>query len=140
MTTNLDTLINSDSEGLVGKDLLELQRKIAGERYFLAGHVAKMKSAWSQKEVDRKAIFIQAKLTAKAEKVGEKAMSETAAADVAEQRPEVIRARHEEIVAEAGYEAAKLKFNAAGDVLSSLMMRLSMLRDELKQTNHQHAR
>jgi len=130
----LDALIASDSEGLAPVDLLELQRKIAGERYHLAEIVARLKKDFLQKEVDRKSIYLRAKLTAKAEHLGERAMSETAAGDIAEGRPEVIRARSEEIIAEANYEAMKLKLNASGDVLTSLTMRLSNLRDERKQT------
>lgn len=130
----LDTLIDSDSEGMPPLDLLELQRKIAGERYRLAEVVARLKKDFLQKEVDRKSIYLRSKLTAKAEHQGDRAMSETAAGDIAEGRPEVIRARSEEIIAEANFEAMKLKFNASGEVLTSLTMRLSHLRDERRQT------
>lgn len=95
-----------------------------------------------QAEVDRKSIFAKAKLQAKvdAAKTGNTRLGEQAASDTAEQLPEVIRARGEEIEAQAHYEAMKMKMQASGEVLSSLSMRIANLRDAAKDAKfHQHA-
>lgn len=133
----LDLLVEGTfTEGLYPADLLVLQQRIAGYRYRLAEMVSTLSKRAMQSEVDRKSVFAKAKLTAKAESVGGKPLGEAAAADTAEQRPEVIRARHEEIMAQAEYEAAKMKMQASGDVLNSLQMRIANARDEAKNTRN----
>lgn len=131
----IDMLVEGTmSEALAPSDLLLLQQRIAGYRYRLAEVVSALSKVAMQAEVDRKSIFAKAKLTAKAESIGSKALGEAAAADFAEQRPEVIRARGEEIMAQMEYEAAKMKMQASAEVLSSLMMRISHARDEARNT------
>lgn len=131
---DLDTLIASDSKDMSVENLLELQRRVAGERYFLAGHVATLKGTFLRKEANRKSIFATSKLKVKADHVGSRALGDDAAKDSAEQRPEVIVARSEEISAEIEFEHARLRFSAADGVLSSLQMRLADARDERKQS------
>jgi len=136
-TQELDLLVEATfTEGLAPTELLVLQQRIAGHRYRLAEVVSGLSKKAMQAEVDRKSIFARNKLTAKAESVGTRALSETAAADKAEHHPEVIRARHDEIGAQAEYEAAKMKMNASGDVLNSLQMRIANARDEARNTKN----
>lgn len=139
MTEHLDALIlATDNEGLSGSDLLLLQQRIAAERYRFSEVVSQLSRKAMQAEVDRKSVFAKAKLTAKAQASAK--MGEATAADEAEQRPEVIRARSEEIEAQAEYEAMKMKMNASGEVLSSLSMRIANMRDAAKDAKfHQHA-
>jgi hypothetical protein len=131
----IDLLVDASmNEGLPIHEVLSLQQKLAGQRYRLAEEVSGLSKQAMQTEVDRKACFAKAKMRAKAQSNAGKPLSETAASDEAEQHPEVIRARAEEIMAQAEYEAAKLKYNASGDVVSALTMRISFLRDEAKNT------
>lgn len=133
----LDMLIEGTlNEALPPSELLHLQQRIAGIRYRFAEVVSGLSRKAMQSEVDRKALFARSKLTARAEHVGQRALSNDAATETAEQRPEVIRARHEEIMAQAEYEAAKMKMQASGDVLNSLQMRLANARDEAKNTRN----
>lgn len=140
----LDELIEGTfNESLPPTELLVLQQRIAGYRYRFAEEVSALSKAAMIAEVDRKSIFAKAKLSAKAEAVGTRALGEQAAADTAEQRPEVMRARTTEIWACAEYEAAKMKMQASGDVLNSLQMRIAFARQEARNTQnistHQHA-
>lgn len=133
----LDSLVEaSDNEALPPTELLALQQKLAAHRYRLAEQVSVLKRKADTAEVDRKSLFAKAKLTCKADTIGSKPLGEQAAADKAEQLPEVIRARADEIMMQAEFEAAKMKMQASGDVLSSLMMRISFARDERKQSAH----
>lgn len=132
MTDTLDALIQSDSEGMQPAQMLELQRRIAAERYYLAPIVAHAKREWMQAEVDRKTLFAKAKLRAKADHQGPKAMSVDAANDAAEQMPDVIRAKANEIDKDAGFQVLRLKYDASGEVLQSLTMRISQAKEELK--------
>lgn len=134
-TKGIDTVVKeSCAQDAPVDELLRMQRQLAGYRYRFAEVVADLSKKAMQAEVDRKSVFAKAKLMAKAEAVGSKVMSESAASDVAEQRPEVIRARHDEIDAQGMYEAAKLKMHASGDVLMSLTMRISYAKEEAKNT------
>lgn len=115
-------------------ELLRLQREIAGYRYHMSEVVADLSRKAMQSEVDRKTLFAKAKMAARADHLGQRALSNDAATEAAEQRPEVIRSRAEEIMAQAEYEALKMKLNTSGDVLMSLQMRIANARDEMKQT------
>lgn len=131
----LDSLVaETRSDSLSPLDLLRLQREIAAWRYTLAETVARLSRDAMQAEVDRKSLVAKAKLIARAQHTGPRLLSNDAATETAEQLPDVIRARGDEIDAQATYEAAKMKYNASGDVLASLQMRLANARDEAKNT------
>ena len=125
-------LVNSDRENLSPADLLELQRRIAGERFHLATVVAQKRRAFAQAELDRKALILLKKSEAKIDhaKTTGKPMTETAATDAAEQHPEVGRARLAEINAEMEFDEARLILSTSEGVLSSLVMRISDLKSE----------
>lgn len=131
----LDNLIGQTrSDTLSPLQLLGLQRDIAAYRYTLAEVVARLSREAMQAEVDRKSLVAKAKLIARAQHTGPRLLSNDAATETAEQLPDVIRARGAEIDAQATYEAAKMKYNASGDVLASLQMRIAQARDEAKNT------
>lgn len=131
----LDALVEAtDNEQLPQAELLVVQQKLAAERYRMAEVVAQLSKKAMLAETDRKALLAKSKLTVRAAHIGNRPLSNDAAVDAAEQQPEVIRARAQEIMSAADHEAAKLKYGASGDVLSSLSMRLAHLRDENKNT------
>lgn len=140
MTEELDSLIEAtDNEALTGEDLLVLQMKIAAHRYRMAEQVATLSRRANEAEAERKRIFALAKGHAKALSIGTRAIGEQAAADIAEGTKAVIDARSAEILAQAEYEAIKNKMHAAGDVLSSLQMRIAHLRDERRESRTHQA-
>lgn len=134
--SELDALVEaSDNEGLPPVELLLIQQKLAAHRYRLAELTSQLSRKAMMAEVDRKSMFAKTKLTAKAEKIGEKAMTEAAATDHAEQSPTIIRMRAEEIMSQAEYESAKMKLQMSADCLTSLTMRISYLRSEMLSAN-----
>jgi hypothetical protein len=129
--SELDALIASTDQRDIRPDLLlELQQRIAAQRYYLIDVVRKLSREAGIAEVDRKSAISRVKLTKRAEH----GTSIAQATEQAEQDPEIIRLRSAEVFAAADYEAAKLKLHASGDVLVSLAQRISSSRDDRRES------
>lgn len=114
---------------LTGDQLADLYTRIATMGYFMAGEVGKLHRDFLQAESDRKRFAAKTVIILMAD-----GTSNAKAVAKMESEAEFWQHKEREIDAEAEYQAMKLKMDMAKGVLSSLQMRIALLRDEAQTT------
>lgn len=116
---------------LNGDQLTNIYVEMASCAYFMATEVADLYRAHAVAEEARRNYHAHEilKLQARDEK-----LSGAKAERMVEDREEYIALRNAEIIADAEYQAWKMKLDSSRNVMQSLQMRLAHLRDEAKRS------
>ena len=126
----IDAAVNEAMDPTITPEVMAgLHARIAGYRYRMSTMVAELHKKYLNAEVQRKSLFAKAKL----QKIAE-GMTVGKATEEAEGM--IHGARIDEVMAQAEYEALRMKWNAAGDVLTNLQMRMAQARDERNRPDH----
>lgn len=128
----IDKLVyEASNTRLNGDQLTEIYTELAGCAYRMASEVADLYRTHALAEDARKTYFAKEVLKLQ---VGEASLSNAKAEKMVEARDEYTALRNLEILADAEYQAWKMKLDASRNVMQSLQMRLAHLRDEAKRT------
>lgn len=128
----IDKLVyEASNTRLNGDQLTEIYTELAGCAYRMASEVADLYRTHALAEDARKTYH--AKEVLKLQAVDEK-LSNAKGERLVEGRDEYAALRNLEIIADAEYQAWKMKLDASRNVMQSLQMRLAHLRDEAKRT------
>jgi len=128
----IDRLVrDAQSTKLTGDQLTEIYVELATCAYFMATEVASLYRAHMLSEDARKTYHAKEVLRLQAHDVK---LSGAKAERLVEERDEYAALRNAEIIADAEYQAWKMKLDASRNVMQSLQMRLAHLRDEAKRT------
>jgi len=128
----IDRLVrDAQSTKLTGDQLTEIYVELATCAYFMATEVANLYRAHMLAEDARKTYHAKEVLRLHAH---DAKLSGAKAERLVEERDEFAALRNAEIIADAEYQAWKMKLDASRNVMQSLQMRLAHLRDEAKRT------
>lgn len=116
---------------LNGDQLTNLYVEMASCAYFMATEVADLYRTHAIAEETRKTYHAHEILKLQAE---DAKLTGAKAERIVEGREEYTGLRSAEIIADAEYQAWKMKLDASRNVMQSLQMRLAHLRDEAKRT------
>ena len=133
----IDRLVrDAQSTKLTGDQLTEIYVEMATCSYFMATEVAALYKAHAIAEETRKTYHAHEILKLQAE---DAKLTGAKAERIVEGRMEYTELRNAEIIADAEYQAWKMKLDASRNVMQSLQMRLAHLRDEAKRTQSMQA-
>ena len=128
----IDRLVrDAQSTKLTGDQLTEIYVEMATCAYFMAGEVAALYKRHMLAEDERKTYHAKEVLKLQAH---DAKLSGAKAERIVEERDEYGHLRTAEVIADAEYQAWKMKLDASRNVMQSLQMRLAHLRDEAKRT------
>lgn len=126
----LDNAVSkSANPNLTGDQLAALFTEIATMGYFMSGEVGRLHRVFLQAEADRKRYAAKTVILRTMD-----GTSNAKAVAALESSDEYWQYKNAEIDAEAEYQAFRLKLDSCKGVLSSLQMRLALLRDEASRT------
>ena len=130
----IDRLVQSaQSISLTGDQLTAIYVEMATCSYFMATEVAALYRAHMLAEDTRKTYHAHEILKLQA---ADEKLSGAKAERIVEGREEYTALRSAEIIADAEYQAWKMKLDASRNVMQSLQMRLAHLRDEAKRSTN----
>lgn len=122
----MEAFVNAPSNPTV---LLDIQREIIGVRYRIAEMMGSAKKDTMQAENFRKGKLALVKLSKK-----DRGASMAQATEEAERDPEIIQARGQEVMAEAYMESLRRKYEVSGEAVQAISMRVSYLKQELRES------